>query len=285
MRRTPERTVGICHLGCGLPQALPFSRPLGVRPLFYTQTGSSFLFASEAKALLAHPEVEGQLDLHALDQIFTFWVTLPSQTAFRKIKQLPPGHCLVFKDGQVRISEYWRLHFSPDIANDDAEPKLAEELLALLIDATRIRLRSDVPVGAYLSGGLDSTCVTALAKQAVGDRLRTFSVSFDDIDFDESAYQRAASSFLKTEHSFICCSHEDIAAEFSKVIWHTEQPILRTAPVPLFLLSKLVRDSGFKVVLTVKVQMRYSADTTFSKRRRFAGFRHNSQTHRGVLFS
>jgi asparagine synthase (glutamine-hydrolysing) len=224
---------------------------LGVRPLFYTQTSDKFCFASEIKALLACPEVECQLDLEALDQIFTFWTTVPPRTAFRNIKQLPPGHSLVLQGGQLRVSEYWRLELSSGLEeSDDNESRLTDELLALLQDATRVRLRSDVPVGAYLSGGLDSTLVTALAKQVAGGRLKSFSVGFDDAEFDESAYQREASLFLETEHREARCSREDIAEVFPDVIWHAEQPILRTAPAPLFLLSKLVRDSGFKVVLT-----------------------------------
>ena len=224
---------------------------MGVRPLFYTQTGQSFLFASEIKALLACPEVERQLDLHALDQIFTFWVTLPPRTAFKNVCQLPPGHSLVLENGRIRVSEYWQLKYVPeDDGTESGEKKLTEELLALLLDATRIRLRSDVPVGAYLSGGLDSTLITALAQMLMGDKLRTFSVSFGDAEFDESVYQKEASAFLRTQHSDMRCSCEDIARIFPDVIWHTEQPIVRTAPAPLFLLSELVRSSGFKVVLT-----------------------------------
>jgi asparagine synthase (glutamine-hydrolysing) len=224
---------------------------LGVRPLFYTQTRDAFLFASEIKALLSRPEVDRQLDLLALDQIFTFWVTLPPRTAFKNVWQLPPGHSLVMENGKIRVWQYWNLEYAPE-SDTTEEPKkrLTEELLALLLDATRIRLRSDVPVGAYLSGGLDSTVVTALTKSLVGDRLKTFSVGFDDAEFDESNYQKEASSFLGTQHSKVQCTYEDIAQIFPQVIWHTEQPILRTAPAPLFMLAKLVRDCGFKVVLT-----------------------------------
>jgi asparagine synthase (glutamine-hydrolysing) len=224
---------------------------LGVRPLFYAQTAEDFLFASEMKTLFVHPEIEPRLELRALDQIFTFWVTLPPFTAFKDIWQLPPGHSLVLEDGKVRSWQYWNLEYAPE--NEmagDGEKRLTEELLALLLDATRLRLRSDVPVGAYLSGGLDSTLITALAKSLVGHRLRTFSVSFDDAEFDESVYQKEASAFLHTQHSDAHCTYEDIARVFPAVIWHTEQPILRTAPAPLFLLAKLVQDSGFKVVLT-----------------------------------
>ena len=224
---------------------------LGVRPLFYTSTGDSFLFASEIKALIAHPDVESALDLQGLDQIFTFWFTLAPRTAFKNIQQLPPAHSLVVQNGEIRTHRYWSLDYSPEeVTSGTREKQLSEELLNLLLDATRIRLRSDVPVGAYLSGGLDSTVITALTHMLVGNRLRTFSVSFEDREFDEGAYQRQASRFLNTQHSDVPCSYQDIAQIFPEVIRHTEQPILRTAPAPFFLLSKLVRESGFKVVLT-----------------------------------
>ncbi len=223
----------------------------GVRPLYYTQTAESFLFASEIKALLACSEVGSAIDLIALDQIFTFWVTLPPRTAFQDIKQLPPGHSMVVEDGRITLSAYWKLDLDPEPERGIADKeRLAQELLELLQDATRIRLRSDVPVGAYLSGGLDSTIISSLIRKSAGGRLRTFSVGFEDSEFDESSYQLEASSFLGTSHSDIRCRNEDIARVFPDIIWHTEQPVLRTAPAPLYLLSKLVRDSGFKVVLT-----------------------------------
>lgn len=224
---------------------------VGVRPLFYTQTHDRFLFASEIKALLACPEVERELDIKALDQVFTFWVTLAQRTAFRNIWQLPPGHSMVVENGQVRVSEYWRLDYPPqeELRAGDEE-RLAEELLSLLVDATRVRLRSDVPVGTYLSGGLDSSLITALTRTLAGERLRSFGISFEDAEFDESRYQKEASEFLNVEHTDVHCSYADIAEVFPDVIRHAEQPILRTAPAPLYVLSKVVRDSGFKVVLT-----------------------------------
>lgn len=223
----------------------------GIRPLYYTQADGEFLFASEIKALLACPNVACALDLNGLDQIFTFWVTVPPRTAFRGISQLPPGHSMVIEEGRARVLPYWELELGPQITNRCAsDNQLAEELLALLHDATKIRMRSDVPVGAYLSGGIDSTVITALAKEIAGEQVETFSVTFEAGDFDESRFQSEASSFLGTSHHELCCRHEDIVRVFSEVIWHAEQPILRSAPAPLYLLSKLVRDSGFKVVLT-----------------------------------
>lgn len=226
---------------------------LGIRPLFYTATDREFVFASEIKAIFAHPAIKRRLDLRALDQIFTFWVTLPPRTIFADILELPPGHSLmVDRDGARRPKRYWQLSYptESDTPARDSEGALAEQLRELLIDATRIRLRSDVPVGAYLSGGLDSTVTTALIRNFTDAPLKTFSVSFDDPEFDESAYQREATQFLGTAHQDVRCTGADIGRVFPDVVWHTETPILRTAPAPLFLLSGLVRRNGFKVVMT-----------------------------------
>ena len=127
---------------------------------------------------------------------------------------------------------------------------MVEELRELLYDATQIRLRADVPVGAYLSGGLDSTYITSLVKRNFNNRLRTFSVSFTDGRFDEAPFQAKVVQALETDHQSIRCTEQDIGKVFSDVIWHAEVPILRTAPAPMFLLSKLVRENNFKVVLT-----------------------------------
>jgi len=224
---------------------------LGVRPLFFTLADDSFLFASEIKALFACPEIPRQLDLQALDQFFTFWAAIAPRTAFKGISQLPPGHSLVVENGEVRVWQYWCLDYpAEDGYLSGQEQELAHELLDLLRDATRIRLRSDVPVGAYLSGGIDSTVTTALARSLVGDRLRSFSVSFEDSEFDESAYQKEAVEYLGTQHSDVRCTYDAIAQAFPDMIRHAEQPVLRTAPAPLFHLAKLVRSSGYKVVLT-----------------------------------
>jgi len=222
---------------------------LGVRPLFYTSTDKTFLFGSEIKSLLAYPGVRREIDLHALNQLFTFWVTLPPRTIFAGISELPPGHSMTVENGMVRIRPYWHLDYSP-LSMKSVEHTSIDTLLKLLTDATKIRLRSDVPVGAYLSGGLDSTVITALMKKLTENSIKTFSISFEDSEFDESAFQKEASSFLHTDHQDIRCSYQDIGRVFPEVIWHTEKPLLRTAPAPLFLLSKLVHGHGYKVILT-----------------------------------
>jgi asparagine synthase (glutamine-hydrolysing) len=223
----------------------------GVRPLFYTQTKDSFLFASEIKALFACPDIPREIDPVGMDQIFTFWVTLSPRTAFKNISQLAPGHSLTVRGNCIRIRQYWAVPYGQDANGSNGnEHDSAEELLSLLEDATRIRLRSDVPVGAYLSGGIDSALTTALVRKIASDRLRSFSITFTDAEFDESSYQLEASAFLGTQHSSVSCSQADIAEIFPQVIRHTEHPLFRTAPAPMFLLSQLVRENGFKVVLT-----------------------------------
>jgi asparagine synthase (glutamine-hydrolysing) len=224
---------------------------MGIRPLFYTRTPNGFLFASEVKALLASGAVSAEFDAIGMDQVFTFWMSLPPRTVFKNIQQLPPAHSLTVIGGDVRVREYWTPSFSRQAESGAVdEQEAGKQLLHLLCDATRIRLRSDVPVGAYLSGGIDSTLTTALVRRIAGDRLRSFSIAFHDKDYDESAYQLEASKFLRTQHSCVTCSSADVARVFPDVIRSAEQPIVRTAPAPMFLLSKLVHESGFKVVLT-----------------------------------
>jgi asparagine synthase (glutamine-hydrolysing) len=222
---------------------------LGVRPLFYTRAGGKLLFGSEVKCLFADPEVGRRLDPRGLDQIFTFWTTVAPTTVFEGVLELPPGHNMTVEGGRVDVRPYWRLAYSPD-ENPRPTDEYAEQLRELLTDATRLRLRADVPVGAYLSGGLDSSITTALARQVSRNRLRTFSVTFSDSQFDESRYQKELVEFLGTEHQAFHCSAGAIAEVFPDVVWHMEKPVLRTAPAPLFLLSQCVHDAGFKVVLT-----------------------------------
>lgn len=222
---------------------------LGVRPLFYADLPEAFVFASELKALVFHPAVSRQPDLQSLAEIFTFWACLPPRTFLRSVQELPPG-CSAVVDGEgFRLIPYWEVDFTPN-PNPVALDELAEQLLELLVDATRLRLRADVPVGAYLSGGLDSSVVSSIIRHYTSNRLKTFSVSFQDAEFDESAYQRQVVEELGTEHHTIHCAAEDIGRVFPDVIRHTEKPIVRTAPAPLYLLSGLVRDHGYRVVLT-----------------------------------
>ena len=227
---------------------------MGVRPIFYTQRRDGFHFASEVKALLAVPGITADLDPVALDQIFTLWFPLAPRTPFKGIFELPPGHMLVADRQGIRSRAYWRLEY-PDFDDRKALDRrasegIAETLAELLTDATRIRLRSDVPVGAYLSGGLDSSIIAAVVNRIAPTRLRTFSVAFEDDEFDESAFQQQMVKALQTDHEGTTVSAAMIGEIFPDVVRHSERPILRTAPAPLFALSRLVHERGYKVVLT-----------------------------------
>ena len=227
---------------------------LGVRPLFYTANQGRLIFGSEIKAILAERSVRAEIDPSVLDQVFTFWSPLSPHTIFRDILELPPGHYLQAREGEVTVKNYWQLSFpEPASRLSDSNGRLEdylEQFSALLIDAARVRLRADVPVGAYLSGGLDSSTIAAIIRNFTPNRLHTFSIAFSDDSYDESPYQRQMADFLGTEHQVASVSYRDIGRVFPEVIWHTEAPLMRTAPAPMFLLSKLVQDCGFKVVLT-----------------------------------
>ena len=229
---------------------------LGVRPLFYTLAAGALIFGSELKAILADSRVHAEIDPLALEQVFTFWCPLSPRTIFRDIVELPPGHFLLAGKGSPVVRCYWEADFpepAPARSQTPAPRALAdrvEEFSALLVDATRIRLRADVPVGAYLSGGLDSSAIASIVRHFTSNRLDTFSIAFHDAHYDESEFQRHMATLLGTEHQVVRATHEDIGRVFPEVIWHTEVPIMRTAPAPLFLLSKRVRERGYKVVLT-----------------------------------
>lgn len=229
---------------------------LGVRPLFYTVCGQRLIFGSAIKTLLSQREVRAEIDPAILDQVFTFWAPLSPRTVFRDILEIPPGHYLVARNGDVTVRSYWQIDFpnheiaAPGRRSGVEIEEYLEKLSDLLIDAIRIRLRADVQVGAYLSGGLDSSLIAALVRKFANNRLHTFSIAFGDTQYDESAFQSQMARFLGTEHQVARVTHADIGRVFPEVIWHGETPVMRTAPAPMFLLSKLVRDNGFKVVLT-----------------------------------
>ena len=223
---------------------------VGIRPLFYHQENQRLVFSSEIKSIFADPSVSRELDPATLSDIFTCWTATGDRTPFAGIQQLPPGHFARFDQQGLAIQPYWTLPFGAEPDETKTVDEWVEEIRLLLLDATRIRLRADVPVGAYLSGGIDSTYTSTVVKRNFNNRLHTFSVAFTDPRFDEAAFQKIAVQSLGTEHRFVQCAEADIGRIFPKVVWHTETPLLRTGPSPLFLLSRLVRESDFKVVLT-----------------------------------
>jgi asparagine synthase (glutamine-hydrolysing) len=223
----------------------------GIRPLFHTRVNGRLAFASEVKALFALPEVPRALNVSAIGDVMTYWSALSPDTVFEGIQSLPPGHVLSIERGRETLTRYWDWEFPEEApGRERSAESYEEELRGLLTDAVKLQLRADVTVGAYLSGGLDSSAIAALVRKIHGQPLITFSIAFEDPEFDESAFQSRMAASLGTQHTSILCRKQDIAEIFPKVILHTESPILRTAPAPLLLLSKSVREHGLKVVLT-----------------------------------
>jgi asparagine synthase (glutamine-hydrolysing) len=217
----------------------------GVRPLHWASLpGGGIAFASEAKALFASGEVAPEPDLAGLDEVFTVWGTRAPRSPFRGVQQVRPGGLLVWEAGRVVADRTW---WEPDYDGDGLAPADLAELLA---DSVRLRLRADVPVGTYLSGGLDSSLITALAQRASDHELRTFSVAFRDPHYDERGFQQQVADALGTRHHVVDVGPREIADAFRDVVWHAETPLVRTAPVPLALLAAETRARGITVVAT-----------------------------------
>lgn len=234
-------------------QRLVLSRDrLGVRPLFFTRDRHRFLFASEVKALLADPTVRRAFDPGGLDQTLTYWSTVAPRTVFEGIEQLEPGYVAVLDRDGFQRRPYWTADF-PEKGQETKQDISAntDELRERLIEATRLRfLRSDVPVGAYLSGGIDSSVTAAVIARWTDTPLHTFSLRFSDSEYDEGSYQQKMVAELGSRHEEIVVSPRDVAEVFPDVVRHTETPVLRAAPAPLFLLSRMVHEHGYKVVVT-----------------------------------
>jgi asparagine synthase (glutamine-hydrolysing) len=234
---------------------LRFSRDrVGVVPLYYTETREEVAFASEAKAIFAGGFVTPSLDPFAVKETTCLWSPVVPRTSFANVLTLPPGCNGLVVDGRVRVQRYWSLELAdecvdPSLSLERAVPAVAE----LLDDAVRLRLRADVPVAAYLSGGLDSTLLCALAQRRLrgaNSRLSTFSVSFSQARYDESRFQRQVASELATEHHEMLVDDACVGRSLPEVVRLAEQLLVRSAPAPLLALSGLVRSQGTKVVLT-----------------------------------
>lgn len=226
---------------------------LGICPLYYCVEQQQFIFASEIKALQPAMSHTPALDIQSLDHIFTGWTCLPPHTVFKNIKQVAPGQLLeIDSKGNTSTQQYWDFSFPThaDQFDQRSENQLIEALHQHLLDATRLRLRADVPVGAYLSGGLDSSVLTALMTQRTSTEVHSFSLGFDDPSLDETPFQQQVVSHLGTRHQQVNINPGIIAKSLPQTIWHTESPILRTAPAPMGILSQLVHEKGYKVVLT-----------------------------------
>jgi asparagine synthase (glutamine-hydrolysing) len=218
----------------------------GVRPLFYAQSRDTFCFGSEIKAILATGEVDASLDRRGLDEVFTFTTALPPRTPFAGIAAMEPGTYGILRDGALWLHRYFEL----DYPEADAEPiDVIEQLDEIMLRSVGMRMRADVPVGAYVSGGLDSSITASLAASASPDTLRTFSVCGDDSLSDDRVCQRQLAVEIGSAHATASMSGNALARSVPDVLWHTETPLLRTTAVQMYHLAKLTSESGINVVL------------------------------------
>jgi asparagine synthase (glutamine-hydrolysing) len=210
----------------------------GKKPLYYRMDGDGIAFASEPKAFLADPSFEPRPDVAALSDYLTYHYVPAPGSAFAGVRRVPPAHYLLVEDGQVHLERYWRLRYEPkrQLSDDDA----AAELLARLRDAVRCRLVADVPLGAFLSGGIDSSTVVALMAEAGTAPVRTFSIGFEEREYDELPYARLVARRYGTDH------HEFVVRPAAvdvlpRLVWHYNEPYADSSAIPTFYLAELTR--------------------------------------------
>lgn len=215
----------------------------GIKPLYYTQTGESFLFGSELKAILSHPAIERRIDLAALNQYLAFEYVPTPRTIFEGIKKLPPGHTLVLEQGRITIDQYWDACLErSEKSGVRSRADYIAELKETLRDVVRKELISDVPVGVLLSGGIDSSAVAALMVECNPGRVQSFSIGFDDPSFDESAHARLVAGHLGTDHHEMTLTPEVMLNLVPSLADFLDEPLGDSSIIPTYLLSRFTRE-------------------------------------------
>jgi asparagine synthase (glutamine-hydrolysing) len=221
---------------------------LGVKPLYYVHDkDGSLFFASEIKSLLEAKAVKPEINFAELPDQLANHATSGEETLFRGVKRLLPGHTLTWRDGEIKIEKYWEVNYEPK--NKSEEKVLIEEWRELFKTSVRLRLMADVPLGMFLSGGIDSSAIAAMMSEMVAEPIKTFSVAFKEREANELEYARMISERFKTDHHEIVLSPEQFFETLPKLVWHEDEPIAHLASVPLYFVSKLAQQH-VKVVLT-----------------------------------
>lgn len=226
----------------------------GIKPLYWTQTDDEIIFGSEVKVVLSHPRVNAEIDTEGLfHQLIQ--VMVPGTTAFKGINQIEPGHMLKITraNGQFHIDtiKYWDMNFP----ENTLRPKKSDEFYISgvrkhLIEAVQLRLNADVPVGCYLSGGIDSCCILGLASSSSQTPLKAFTIAFDSNEYDETPIAKEMADSVECEHEILSLDADLLYDNFERTIWHTERTIYNTLAVAKLMMSQQVRHVNYKVVLT-----------------------------------
>jgi len=211
---------------------------LGKKPLCYQQDAHALRFASEAKAILQDPEVQAAPDPASVSQYLTYGYVPSPASAFHGFRRLPPGHFLTCRDGRVEVTRYWRLR--RDRKTQRHEEEWCREIVGRLEEAVRLRMISDVPLGAFLSGGIDSSAVVALMSRASSGPVKTFSIGFEEPEYDELAYARQVAQRFGAEHHELVV-RPDAAAILPKLAWHYDEPFGDSSAVPTYYVAQMTR--------------------------------------------
>lgn len=223
---------------------------VGIKPLYYVNTGRAVLFASEMKALLQDPAVRREVNPPAVDRFLTYYYLPGRETLFKNIYKLEPGHYLTVRKGEVADRQYWDLSFPDKCANVSLEEAI-EQLQTLLRRTVENHMISDVPVGVLLSGGVDSTGVLRYAVEHAGRRIKTFTVGFGGTNVpDERPYARLAAERFGTIHHDLTVTEADFRDFLPKYVWHMEEPVCEPPAISLYYVSRLARESSVKVLLS-----------------------------------
>src|SRR5436190_1648562 len=211
---------------------------VGIKPLHYAEVNGRLFFGSEIKSLLQAPGMPRDLDIHALDHYLSFLYTPRDGSIFKRVRKLPPGHVLLWRDGALTLHKYWQLPADEPYSGSEADA--VRDLQAVLTDAVRSHLVSDVPLGAFLSGGIDSSVVVGLMAQTSGARVKTFSIGFDEPAYDELEHARAVAAHFGTDH------HEavvrpDAVSILDRLIWHFDEPFADPSAIPTWYVSEMAR--------------------------------------------
>lgn len=240
---------------------LAYRDRIGKKPFYYTFHNGKFIFASEVKSILKHPEVKNELNFESLSNYLTFLIPPAPDTMFKGIFKLPPGHRLILKDnGDLIVEEYYDVlnSINEQIISDEGEIK--NSIVNLLRQSIKDRMISDVPFGVFLSGGIDSTTIVALMAELMDRPVDTFSVGFRNLnEYHEFNYARKVAEYFKTNHHEIIIDANDALEFFPKLVYHQDEPLADPVCIPLYFVSKLARENG-----TIVVQVGEGSDEEFA---------------------
>ncbi|MEZ6152009.1 MAG: asparagine synthase (glutamine-hydrolyzing) [Pirellulaceae bacterium] len=242
---------------------------MGIKPLYYAIKNNSLIFGSEIKALLVHPDVDAALDLRGLSNYLSLKYIPSPGTLFEEIQSIPPGHYLIAQNGRIEIKRYWNISYAKP-KQPKSEAEYIDEATELIRESVKLRLRSDVPFGAFLSGGVDSSTIVAFMAEQMSEPVRTFSVGFGE--GDELPYAKMVADRFGCDHHTLNITANDFIEHAETVLWHMDQPIADQATVATLMVAKLARQH-VKMVLTGE-----GGDELFAGYARYAGERFSPYT-------